>query len=296
MLANFEKRENPDKSSVWAGSYQNLHNLPHWHLECELIYVQTGEVTVSHNNTAYHLQKEDCIFINSGEIHYIKGSEDSITDILMFDTALLGNISPKHFQLLYPRLRHHYPVMEYFHAIRDELKKKKEFYDVKVSCLMTDFIIDIFRHEPLCEQKQLKDSSSIENYKNLLSEIEEKCSYITFEDACDFMGLSKPYFSRFFKNLSGMTFSQYLNIIRLEKAIQLLNHNSENLSITQIASSCGFDTIRHFNRVFKDFTGLSPRQLPENYVLSSHSIRSMKKNFNPTLPCSVLVEDERILS
>lgn len=291
MLANFEKRENTDKSSVWAGSYQNLHNLPHWHLECELIYVQTGEVTVSHNNTAYHLQKEDCIFINSGEIHYIKGSEDSITDILMFDTALLGNISPKHFQLLYPRLRHHYPVMEYFHAIRDELKKKKEFYDVKVSCLMTDFIIDIFRHEPLCEQKQLKDSSSIENYKNLLSEIEEKCSYITFEDACDFMGLSKPYFSRFFKNLSGMTFSQYLNIIRLEKAIQLLNHNTENLSITQIASSCGFDTIRHFNRVFKDFTGLSPRQLPENYVLSSHSIRSMKKNFNPTLPCSVLVEE-----
>lgn len=295
MLANFEKRENTDKSSVWAGSYQNLHNLPHWHLECELIYVQTGEVTVSHNNTAYHLQKEDCIFINSGEIHYIKGSDDSITDILMFDTALLGNISPKHFQLLYPRLRHHYPVMEYFHAIRDELKKKKEFYDVKVSCLMTDFIIDIFRHEPLCEQKQLKDSSSIENYKNLLSEIEEKCSYITFEDACDFMGLSKPYFSRFFKNLSGMTFSQYLNIIRLEKAIQLLNHNTENLSITQIASSCGFDTIRHFNRVFKDFTGLSPRQLPENYVLSSHSIRSMKKNFNPTLPCSVLVEDETAL-
>lgn len=295
MLANFEKRENTDKSSVWAGSYQNLHNLPHWHLECELIYVQTGEVTVSHNNTAYHLQKEDCIFINSGEIHYIKGSEDSITDILMFDTALLGNISPKHFQLLHPRLRHHYPVMEYFHAIRDELKKKKEFYDVKVSCLMTDFIIDIFRHEPLCEQKQLKDSSSIENYKNLLSEIEEKCSYITFEDACDFMGLSKPYFSRFFKNLSGMTFSQYLNIIRLEKAIHMLNHNTENLSITLIASACGFDTIRHFNRVFKGFTGLSPRQLPENYVLSSHSVRSMKKNFNPTLPCSVLVEDETAL-
>lgn len=291
MLANFEKRENPDKSSVWAGSYQNLHNLHHWHLECELIYVQAGEVTVSHNNTAYHLQKEDCIFINSGEIHYIKGSEDSITDILMFDTALLGNISPKHFQLLYPRLRHHYPVMEYFHAIRDELKKKNEFYDVKVSCLMTDFIIDIFRHEPLCEQKQLKDSSSIKNYKNLLSEIEEKCSYITFEDACSFMGLTKPYFSRFFKNISGMTFSQYLNIIRLEKAIHMLNNNTENLSITQIASACGFDTIRHFNRVFKDFTGLSPRQLPENYVLSSHSIRSMKKNFNPTLPCSVLVEE-----
>lgn len=291
MLANFEKREHSDKSNVWAGSYQNLHNLPHWHLECELIYVKKGEVTVSYNDTAYHLQEEDCIFINSGEIHYIKGSKDSITMILMFDTVLLGTISSRHLQLLYPRLRHPYPVVEYFNSIQTELKNKKDFYDIKISCMMTNLMIDIFRQEPLCEQKHLKDSSSIENYKSLLSEIEEKCSYITFEDACRFMGLSKPYFSRFFKNLSGMTFSQYLNIIRLEKAIQMLNRNTEHLSITQIASSCGFDTIRHFNRVFKEFTGLSPRQLPKDYVLSSHSIRGMKKNFNPTLPCSVLLED-----
>lgn len=199
MLANFEKREHSDKSNVWAGSYQNLHNLPHWHLECELIYVKKGEVTVSYNNTAYHLQEEDCIFINSGEIHYIKGSKDSITMILMFDTVLLGTISSRHFQLLYPRLRHPYPVVEYFNSIQTELKNKKDFYDIKISCMMTNLMIDIFRQEPLCEQKHLKDSSSIENYKSLLSEIEEKCSYITFEDACRFMGLSKPYFSRFLR-------------------------------------------------------------------------------------------------
>lgn len=88
-----------------------------------------------------------------------------------------------------------------------------------------------------------------------------------------------------------MTFSQYLNIIRLEKAIYLLNHNTRQLSITDIASCCGFDTIRHFNRVFRELTGFSPRELPENYILTSHSVKSMGKNFNPTLPSSLLLED-----
>ena len=88
-----------------------------------------------------------------------------------------------------------------------------------------------------------------------------------------------------------MTFSQYLNIIRLEKAIDLLNHNTERLSVTDIASLCGFDTIRHFNRVFRELTGFSPRELPENYVLTSQSVKSMVKNFNPTLPSSRLLDD-----
>src|SRR5699024_7461201 len=145
-------------------------------------------------------------------------------------------------------------------------REKKPFHDMKANCLVTSLMIDIFRRESLSEPKKSRDSSAVLSYKNLLAEIEEKCSYITFEDACSFMGLSKPYFSNFFKNISGMTLSQYLNISRLEKAIQLLNHTDRNLSVTEIASLCGFDTIRHFNRVFKDITGFSPRQLPRDNI------------------------------
>ena len=50
MLANFEKRKYNGKERVWSGRYRYLRNLPHWHLECELIYVEQGEITVSHNN------------------------------------------------------------------------------------------------------------------------------------------------------------------------------------------------------------------------------------------------------
>mgnify|MGYP004705387723 CR=1 FL=1 len=40
MLANFEKRAYNGTERVWTGRYRNLHNLPHWHLENELICVK----------------------------------------------------------------------------------------------------------------------------------------------------------------------------------------------------------------------------------------------------------------
>ena len=86
-----------------------------------------------------------------------------------------------------------------------------------------------------------------------------------------------------------MTFSQYLNTVRLEKAIDLLNHNQEHLSMTEIASQCGFDTIRHFNRTFKDITGMTPRELPPDYVLEIQPIRTIEAAFDPTLKSSELL-------
>ena len=53
MLANFEQRDTSGAERVWTGRYRNLHNLPHWHLENELICVEQGTVTVSHNHQEY---------------------------------------------------------------------------------------------------------------------------------------------------------------------------------------------------------------------------------------------------
>lgn len=291
MLANFEHREYSGKERAWIGRYKNLHNLPHWHLECELIFIEEGAVTVSHNNTACCLSQGDAIFIESGEIHYIKGSPDSITSILMFDSALLEEMH-LHVKLSSPILTHSYPIVACCREIQKELKLQQNFYELKIQGFLTSLMIDIYRQEAVTEARENRNHTSIEKYKSLIREIQEKSSYITFEEASSFMGLTKPYFSKFFKNISGMTFSHYLNIIRLEEAIKLLNHNTAGLSITEIASRCGFDTIRHFNRVFRDFTGFSPRNLPKDYVLASSSIKSMKGSFNPTLPASILLDDD----
>lgn len=86
-----------------------------------------------------------------------------------------------------------------------------------------------------------------------------------------------------------MTFSQYLNSVKLKHAVELLQDKNADFSITEISVRCGFDTIRHFNRVFKQLTGMSPRQLPPDYVLDDRPIRTIQDAFNPTLQNSELL-------
>lgn len=132
------------------------------------------------------------------------------------------------------------------------------------------------------------EGKTLAGYKELLNHIDQNYDYLTFKDAADFMGLSETYFSKLFKNLCGMTFSQYVNVVRVEKAIELLT--SENAySVTEIASICGYSSIRHFNRSFLQITGYSPRSLPSDYQLDFKQFKTVADSFDPTLDESKLI-------
>ncbi len=72
------------------------------------------------------------------------------------------------------------------------------------------------------------------------------------------VGLSREGLSRLFHGSLGITFSSYLNEIRLEEARRLLAGTSQ--AVADIAHCCGFQTLSQFNRRFKAATGLSPSQ------------------------------------
>jgi AraC-like DNA-binding protein/ligand-binding sensor protein len=66
------------------------------------------------------------------------------------------------------------------------------------------------------------------------------------------------YFCKMFKKATGLNFTEYVSRVRIEKAKNLLlNHN---LRISEIAFEVGFQSLTHFNRVFKKFIGLSPTE------------------------------------
>lgn len=72
----------------------------------------------------------------------------------------------------------------------------------------------------------------------------------------DQVSMTVPAFCRYFKKISGKTFTQFVNEYRLVHAIKLLSE--QPLSITEICYESGFNNFSHFNKQFKEFTGKNP--------------------------------------
>jgi AraC-like DNA-binding protein len=72
------------------------------------------------------------------------------------------------------------------------------------------------------------------------------------------------YFCKLFKKATGLNFTDYLSRIRLERAKNLLLN--PNLRVSEIAFEVGFQSLTHFNRVFKHIVGQSPTVYREHLV------------------------------
>ena len=69
-------------------------------------------------------------------------------------------------------------------------------------------------------------------------------------------GMSAFYFCKTFKKVTGLNFTDYLSRIRVEKAKNLLLNL--NYRVSEAAFEVGFQSLTHFNRVFKHIAGESP--------------------------------------
>jgi len=81
---------------------------------------------------------------------------------------------------------------------------------------------------------------------------------IKLEEIARFLDVSTFHFCRQFKQATGLTFVQYLNRSRIERAKLLLNN--KNMRVSKIACELGFRSPTHFNRIFRKLVGDSPTE------------------------------------
>ncbi|MEZ5275954.1 MAG: PocR ligand-binding domain-containing protein [Opitutaceae bacterium] len=81
---------------------------------------------------------------------------------------------------------------------------------------------------------------------------------LSLESVAKAVNTSTFYFCKMFKRATGLTFTEYLSRIRVEKAKSLLLN--PHIRISEVAFEVGFQSLSQFNRVFKKITGQSPSQ------------------------------------
>ena len=86
---------------------------------------------------------------------------------------------------------------------------------------------------------------------------------ISLEEVAGLVSMTVPAFCRYFKKLSGKTFTRFVNEYRVAHACKLLLE--QNASITQVCFESGFNNFSHFNRFFREITGNSPSEYRKSF-------------------------------
>ncbi|MBQ8140558.1 MAG: helix-turn-helix transcriptional regulator [Clostridia bacterium] len=113
-------------------------------------------------------------------------------------------------------------------------------------------VIDIFPEIPRAERSSLLAEKISEYMKEHISE------KITFGDIAAEFSVSPTTLKKLFKKHFGCGTIEHLTAIRIDSAKELLR--SGNYSCTEISSMCGFCSIHHFSKVFKEKCGMSPTE------------------------------------
>ena len=282
----YEKSNAKGTAHISCIKYRNLNNISHYHSDYELVYIHEGSATVTVNENIFNLNAKESVFIHSNDIHFITSDESTVITVLKADNQYFENLFASK-RLVSPIIRQSLHVERALTDIRAELNSSVDHSDIMADTVSTQLFIALLRSEPTtgCEGMRSKSYHIPELYKEICSKISNEYSTITFEEAARYMHFSEPYFSKVFHKIFGMTFTQYLNTVRIAAAIEKLKKG--DLSVTEISASCGFNTIRNFNRVFKQFTGYVPGSLPSDYVFLYHLQED--SGLDPTLTCTEIL-------
>ncbi|MEK3834787.1 response regulator [Paenibacillus sp. FSL R7-0128] len=107
----------------------------------------------------------------------------------------------------------------------------------------------------IAESREMKDIDPVTVAQRYISQ--HYHHPLSLKEVADKVYLNPVYFSNLFKQKTGVTFSEFVTHIRMEEARRKLAFTGEKIS--RIAEETGFGNVRHFNRVFKNCSGLSPK-------------------------------------
>ena len=252
--------------------------LPHHHTFFELIYVLNGSLTHSiHGERKQILNKGDFIFIDIGTSHEFYSDDADIIN-LVFTPAFINkkiqscsslrellstiNIGIEQYSIFFPTDDILHDNDSTLLCMLSFLKTKFDNPQVLSNKIFNQCIISILMHilEP-----HIKNSYNINPIINSLVKIVDE-HYIEqnlLTRASNELNYTIPYISAVFKNHFGMSFTEYLQIHRVNIAKSLLD--STDMSITDIGYAVGYANIKFFRSIFKKHTNMTPRQYRNTY-------------------------------
>lgn len=246
----------------------------HFHAQYEMYYLLSGERNYFIHNRVYPIQSGDLVLINTQELHKTTtttGIHEHERLVFYFFESFLHSEYSLSSDFLLSSFHQGQPVYR-FNA-SDQLKIKSIIstlmYEMKTKPLgyeicMKHSLIELLLHAARHERTQNPIPQHMNTPLHLkISDIAQHISQhfnedIGLNELSKHFYISSYYLSRTFKEVTGFTLTEYINLIRIKEAQKLLYESK--LSITEIAAAVGFENFSHFGKMFKKITRLTPRE------------------------------------
>ncbi len=227
----------------------------HLHDYVEIMYIRHGEMRFYVNFEEYVLKAGDVIFAFPGQIH---GHEAS-------DAENIALLFPKTLPIYDGAFINTLPTVPVLRGAVDGELDEWFFKATKVnSSTDTPYSKGITQGYIALILGKLMPKLVLEATDKKTTSVEQKlieyCSLhykepISLSSVATALGYSSTHISHLFADKFKIGFSKFISTMRIEDAKKMLRGDK---SITQIALDCGFGSMRNFNRVFKEATGMTP--------------------------------------
>lgn len=240
----------------------------HFHPELELVYVNKGQGKRHIGNHLSYFNNSQLLLIGPNLPH--NGFTDRLTTngfetLIQFKEDFLGK---DFFEL--PEMK---KIKELFERSKkgilfgsetkikvgykiEKLVEKKGFKKLLVFLEILNILsktsdYTILNVDGYAVETELQDSSKLDIiYKYINNNFKD---HISLDQIANVANMTVPAFCRYFKKVTGKTFTKLVNEYRVVHATKLLSEST--MSITDISFECGFNNFSHFNKLFKEITG-----------------------------------------
>lgn len=238
----------------------------HWHDRMEILYVLSGSLEIHTEEGHDTVLPGQVAVFEPRQLHGgFSGSEGVVYYTIMFDVEKFCNGTMASEKYLVPICEN---KVSFQRVIDDErlsktmdklvetLKSREENASLLAIGALYESIGILYQYRDKTARiihKPDKGFGDILEYVN-----EHYGEKISTKDISDKFGYNETYFSRRFKEITGLTFSKYIQALRMERAQKLLRSTKDEIGV--IAWKCGYTDISYFSNCFKKNFGYNPTE------------------------------------
>ncbi len=251
---------------------------PHIHSALEFIYILEGEYKMRANDTEFYMSKGDLCLFRSETVHrtYVLSQSGGSYFVIKIEPTIILKLADSEYGAAYAMHFMLYgedtkvvwkkseldgtDIEKSVLSILQEHNKESFGKELALKIGAAGLLLDVMRYDKLHGSNTELFSSDItltkQIYKAIVFINHSFDRDISAAECASHINMSYSYFSRSFKRITGKSFKEYLNSVRINQAEKMLL--STEKSVTEVCFACGYNNVSYFISQYKLLRGKTP--------------------------------------